>query len=75
MDVVCDCEVESKGDISVRSSVVLETFHNWGRAYPSPALPIVASMTEQSVSSANLFSAVFLPSRLVLPSMRQVVKL
>jgi hypothetical protein len=75
MDVVCDCEVESKGDISGRSSAVLKTFRNWGGAYPSPALPIVASMTEQSASSANLFSAVFLPSRLVLPSMRHVVKL
>jgi hypothetical protein len=29
MDVVCDCEVESKGDISGRSSAVLKTFRNW----------------------------------------------
>lgn len=75
MDVICDCEVESKGDTSVRFSVVLKTFRNWGRAHPSPALPIVASMIEHPASSANSFSAVCLPSRLVLPSMRHVVKL
>jgi hypothetical protein len=42
VNVVCGCEVESKERISIRCSVV-----DIKRAYPSPALPIVASMTAQ----------------------------